>query len=106
VSGKEKPIKKRRIERMPKMKKQPEQLEPEQLEKVTLPEKLNALLKNIQNHYFTADHERANAQMRMDKARQDERLIVKAVGSGDKELMELVRLQLDGHYSDPDSFPF
>ena len=91
---------------MPRTKKQREQLEPEQLEKVTLPEDLNALLEEIQNHYLTADHERGNAQMRMDKARQDERLIVKAVGTGDKELMELVRLQLKGHYSDPDGVPF
>ena len=90
---------------MPKTKKQPEQLEPEEMEIVT-PEELNALLRDIQNHYLTADHERANAQMRMDKARHDERLIVKAVESRDPELMELVRLQLNGHYSDPDGVPF
>jgi hypothetical protein len=90
---------------MPRTKKQPEQLEPEQMEIVT-PEKLNALLREIQNQYLTADHERANAQTRMDKARQDERLIVKAVASRDAELMELVRLQLKGHYPDPDSVPF
>jgi hypothetical protein len=80
--------------------------QPEQLPEVVLPKELNDLLSAIRNHYLTADHDRANAQMRMDRARQDERLIVRAVGSGDKVLMELVRLQLDGHYSEPDDPPF